>query len=70
MGNKFDALKKLENGVTLQKIANGLEDKMIRIIRMVFLASFEIDLKDKNDEKTGCEKTSEALYIWFVQFRD
>lgn len=47
MRNKFDALKKLENGVTLQKIANGLEDKMIRIIRMVFLASFEIDLKDK-----------------------
>uniref|UniRef100_A0A1B6DA07 HTH CENPB-type domain-containing protein n=1 Tax=Clastoptera arizonana TaxID=38151 RepID=A0A1B6DA07_9HEMI len=81
MQDKLKALKRLDKGETMQKVTDdyGVGRRTVGDWRKIqselekWCSSrvTETNLKDrKTIKKRDYEKTSEALYIWFVQFRD
>lgn len=81
MQEKLNALRRLDKGETLQKVADdfGVGRRTVgdwrknrsEIEKWCSSRVTDIDLKDrKTMKKSDFEQTSEALYIWFVQFRD
>uniref|UniRef100_A0A1B6DW69 HTH psq-type domain-containing protein n=1 Tax=Clastoptera arizonana TaxID=38151 RepID=A0A1B6DW69_9HEMI len=80
MQDKLKALKRLDKGETMQKVTDdyGVGRRTVGDWRKIqselekWCSSrvTETNLKDrKTIKKSDYEKTSEALYIWFVQFR-
>lgn len=79
MQDKLQALKRIDKGATIQKVADGVGRRTVGYWRKnrseleewYCSRVIEIDLKDrKTIKKSDFDRTSEPLYIWFVQFRD
>lgn len=81
MEQKLEAIKRLDNGETLQKVADDYgvgrvtvgdwRRNRVEIEKWCSSRLTDEAVKErKTMKKCGYEKVSEALYVWFLQFRD